>query len=123
MGMTYVTMQVANAATPDRAESLGCLVDSGANYSVVLAAVLARLGIEPFSEDSFFLANGQKITRKRGVAVFKYDNRIGGADVIFGEEGDENLLGALTLEALGLGLDPLKRRLFELPLMLTSENP
>ena len=122
MGMTYVTMQVANAATLDATESLDCLVDSGANYSVVPATLLARLGIEPFSEDSFFLANGQKITRKRGVAVFKYGDRIGGADVIFGEEGDENLLGALTLEALGLGLDPLKRQLFELPMMLTSEN-
>lgn len=123
MGMTYVTMQVANAATPERAESLDFLVDSGANYSVVPAQILSRLGIEPFSEDSFFLANGQKITRKRGVAVFKYGDRIGGADVIFGEEGDENLLGAFTLEALGLGLDPLKRRIFELPMMLTSQNP
>jgi hypothetical protein len=31
--------------------------------------------------------------------------------VIFGEPGDSTLLGALTLEALGLVLDPLKRDL------------
>jgi hypothetical protein len=34
---------------------------------------------------------------------------VGGADVIFGEEGDSTLLGAFTLEALSLSLDPLRR--------------
>ncbi|HLF77087.1 MAG TPA: aspartyl protease, partial [Dehalococcoidia bacterium] len=76
------------------------------------------LGIQSLREDSFFLANGDKITRKRGVAIFRYGERIGGADVIFGEEGDSNLLGALTLDGLGLGLNPLRRELFELPMLL-----
>lgn len=58
------------------------------------------------------------MARKKGVAVFKFRERIGGADVIFGEPGDTNLLGAFTLEALGLSLDPLKRELNELPMML-----
>jgi hypothetical protein len=43
---------------------------------------------------------------------------VGGADVIFGEEGDYCLLGVLTLEALGLVLDPLKRELRPRPLIL-----
>ena len=30
-----------------------------------------------------------------------------GADVIFGQSGDSLLLGAMTLESLGLSLDPL----------------
>jgi hypothetical protein len=50
--------------------------------------------------------------------LFRYGERVGGADVIFGEEGDHQLLGALTLEALGLALDPLKRELRPLPMML-----
>ncbi|MCH7744989.1 MAG: aspartyl protease, partial [Chloroflexi bacterium] len=37
---------------------------------------------------------------------------------IFGEEGDSNLLGATTLESLGLILDPLKRELRPLPMVL-----
>jgi len=36
-------------------------------------------------------------------------NIFGGADVIFGEEGDSILLGAFILGALGLALDPLRR--------------
>ena len=40
------------------------------------------------------------------------------ADVIFGQEGDSMLLGAFTLESLGLVLDPLRRELRSLPMIL-----
>ena len=40
--------------------------------------------------------------------------------MIFGEEGDSTLLGAFTLEALGLALDPLKRELRPLPMILAG---
>ena len=63
-------------------------------------------------------ANGTKIIRKKGGALFRYEDRVGVADVIFGEEGDSNLLGAFTLESLGLSLDPLKRELKPLPKVL-----
>lgn len=64
------------------------------------------------------MANGAKIVRKKGVALFKYGERIGGADVIFGEDEDSVLLGVFTLEALGLVLDPLRRELKPLPMVL-----
>jgi hypothetical protein len=38
--------------------------------------------------------------------------------VIFGEERDSTLLRAFTLEALGLSLDPLRRELKPLPMVL-----
>jgi len=57
-------------------------------------------------------------TGLKGVAVFRYVERVGGADVIFGEEGDSRLLGAFTLEALGLSLDPLRRELKPLTMLL-----
>ena len=60
--------------------------------------------------------------RQKGIALFKYQERIGGADVIFGEEGDSLLLGAFTLEALGLALDPLRRELKPLPLVLGAAH-
>jgi hypothetical protein len=67
------------------------------------------------TRQEFRLADGTKIVRRKGIAMFKYDDNIGGADVIFGEEGDHNLLGASTREALELALDPLKRQLRPLP--------
>jgi hypothetical protein len=38
--------------------------------------------------------------------------------VIFGEEGDEPLLGATTLESLGLVFDPFKRRLLPMRMLI-----
>jgi hypothetical protein len=50
--------------------------------------------------------------------VFEIDGRRGPSPVIFGERDDATLLGAVTLEALGLMVDPLKRQLRPLPMLL-----
>lgn len=118
MGLTVLEIEVGNPANPEVREKIEFLIDSGVIYSVVPTPILERLGIRPLTEQEFRLADGAKIVRKRGVAVFKYKDRIGGADVIFGEEGDSVLLGAFTLEALGLCLDPLRRGLRPLPMIL-----
>jgi len=118
MGLTSLTVEVGNPATPELTEKVELLVDSGAIYSVVPQAVLERLGIKPLATEEFRLADGSGITRKKGIALFRYENRVGGADVIFGEPGDGQLLGAFSLEALGLMLDPLRRELKPLPMIL-----
>ena len=118
MGMTSVEIEVGNPSDLDVTEKVEFLVDSGAFYSVVQAALLEKLGIKPVAEEIFRLANGEKIKRKRGMAFFKYEGRIGSADVIFGEEDDYTLLDVMTLEALGLALDPLKRELKTIPMLL-----
>ena len=118
MGLTVLDVEVGNPASPEIAERIEFLIDSGAVYSVVPSEILNKLGIRPLAEQTFRLADGTKITRKKGGAFFKYGERIGVADVIFGEEGDHVLLGAFTLEALGLALDPLRRELHPLPMIL-----
>jgi clan AA aspartic protease len=120
MGLTVLEVQVGNPANPEVTERLEFLIDSGAIYSVVPTHILDRLGIKPLSEQEFRLADGTKIVRKKGIALFKYKDKIGGADVIFGEEGDSVLLGSFTLKALGLALDPLRRELKPLPMILAS---
>ena len=118
MGLTFLEVEVGNPATPEVTERVEFLIDSGAIYSVVPTPILDRLGIKPIAEQELFLANGAKIVRKKGIALFKYGQRIGGADVIFGEDKDSVLLGVFTLEALGLVLDPLRRELKPLPMVL-----
>jgi clan AA aspartic protease len=118
MGLTVLEIEVGNPANPEVTEEVEFLIDSGAIYSVVPTPILERLGIKPLAKQEFRLANGTKVVRKKGIALFKYKDRIGGADVIFGEEGDHVLLGAFTLEALGLVLDPLRRELKPLPMVL-----
>jgi predicted aspartyl protease len=123
MGLTTLELEVANVARPRVTERLEFTIDSGAIYSVVPAAVLRRLRIKPILSEEFRLADGSKIARKKGVALFRYGKRVGGADVIFGEPDDCILLGALTLEALGLSLDPLRRELRPIPLVLGGFPP
>src|SRR5713101_4937460 len=118
MGLTVLEIEVGNPAEPNVTEKIEFLIDSGAVYSVVPAPVLKRLGIKPLGEQQFRLADGSKILRKRGSAIFKYGKRVGGADVVFGERGDSTLLARLHSGALGLSLDPLRRKLTTLPMIL-----
>jgi clan AA aspartic protease len=122
MGLTFLEVEVGNPASPDVTEKVEFLIDSGAIYSVVPAPILDRLGIKPIADEEFRLADGTKITRKKGIALFRYNGRVGGADVIFGESDDSVLLGAFTLEALGLVLDPLRRELKPLPMVLAMST-
>jgi aspartyl protease family protein len=123
LALTYIHLDVGTPPNPDHWQRVRCLVDSGAIYTVVPAALLQSLGIEPTAEEEFELANRETITRRKGIAAFRYEGRVGGADVIFGEEGDAHLLGAFTLEALGLALDPLRRELRPLRLLIASRRP
>jgi len=118
MGLTHVTIQVANPARPKRMLPVDFLVDSGAVYSVVPVATLRKLGVKPHSTQVFTLADGSKITRRKGDLLFTMNGSRGAAPVIFGESGDSTLLGAVTLEALGVILDPIKRELRPLPMIL-----
>jgi clan AA aspartic protease len=118
MGLTYIKVQIANPARPRRNATLKFLVDSGAAYSVVPTPVLRRLGIKPGKTKSFILADGTEIKRSLGEALFRLNGEKGTSPVIFGEEGDSTLLGSVSLEALGLILDPFKRELRPLPMLL-----
>ena len=120
MGLTFLAIDIANPARSEEFHTERFLVDSGAVYSVVQRPVLDALGIRPHSRRTFTLANGDQIERDLGDALFRYKEHRGAAPVIFGEPGDSNLLGIVTLEALGYVLDPLKRDLRALPMLLAG---
>jgi clan AA aspartic protease len=123
MALTHVSVRVANPARPRRSTRVKFLVDSGAIYSVVPARTLKKLGVKPHSRRTFVLADGSEVTRQMGDAAFRLDGRQGASPVIFGEKGDSALLGAVTLESLGVLLDPLRRELRPLPMVLAPGLP
>ena len=120
MGITTLKVKVVNPANPKEYKKVDFLVDSGAIYSVVSRSILEELEIKPSGEREFTLANGDIIKRKMSGATFIYGGQEGHSPVIFGQRGDSNLLGAVTLEALGMVLDPIRRRLLDLPMVLGS---
>ncbi len=113
MGMTQVALRIKNPQKPSKMFEGEFLVDSGAAYTVVPKIVLTKLGIKPQREETFSLADGRLIKRKVGNAIYEYEGIEAAAPILFGEKGDSLLLGTFTLEALGLTLDPLQRKLYK----------
>ena len=120
MGLTVLILEVANPATVDERVQVEFLIDSGALYSFVPRAVLDQLGIKSHSRQKFRLADGSLIERDRGDALYFYRDARGAAPVIFGEQGDATLLGAVTLESLGFVLDAVRRDLMPAPLVVSG---
>ena len=118
MGLTNQRLIVKESHRARRKAAINFLLDSGAVYSLVPAATLRRLGVRPHRKLDFSLADGTTITRKVGDAYFEFQGEGGAAPVIFGEKGDEPLLGATTLESIGLVLDPFQRRLIPMRRLL-----
>lgn len=118
MGLVYRRVEVANPAKPGRREPVEFLVDTGALYSYVPAPLLRRLGICATSRERFDLADGRKVRRGVGEAAFRIDGRTRTSPVVFAGPRDEPLLGVVTLESLGLTVDPTTGRLRPARLLL-----
>lgn len=117
MAITFLKLKIINPENPKRKRECEFLVDSGAIYSVVPKGILKNLGIRPTSIQEFILANGEIIKRQIGNVYFEYQDKVRASPVIFGDKGIF-LLGATTLEALGFILDPIRRELKPLPMVL-----
>mgnify|MGYP001564726172 CR=1 FL=1 len=103
---------------------LDLVVDTGAHLSIVPKRVLQSLGLRPrWRRQSRQSRDGERIERKVGVAIFKCNGVEGASEVIFGEKTDKALLGALTLESLGLKVNPKKRTVEREDLLLLVHLP
>jgi clan AA aspartic protease len=117
MGRIFQRLIVKASRKSRKAVTVDFLIDSGAVYSLVPGKRLKSIGIRPYKTLDFTLADGSIVTRDVDDAYFEYRGEGGAAPVIFGEDGDEPLLGATTLESLGLVLNPFQRELH--PMKLT----
>lgn len=110
MGLTYVEGRV-RAPAARRSRRVRFLVDSGALYSVLRQGDWRALGLRPERELDFVLSDGTVLTREVSECSFEIEGRRATSPVVLGETEDEALLGAVTLETLGLMLNPLNRTL------------
>lgn len=109
---------IVNPGRREKRARVRFLVDAGMPYSVVPAPLLRQLRIEPHSTRVFVLTDGTEVRRAVGDAIFVVLGKRAASPVIFGEKGDSPRLGTVSLGALGFMLDPLKRILRPLPLVL-----
>jgi clan AA aspartic protease len=108
MGLTYVEGTVSNGK---ESRQVRFMVDSGASYTLLPLEVWQALGLKPKRKAVFTLADGTVVERSISECHIVLAGEEGHTPVILGEPGDEALLGVVTLEILGLVLDPFKRTL------------
>lgn len=118
MGITNVNLKIANLKDESKAVEGEFIVDSGAFYTVLPKSMVAKLGLKPTTQREFSLADGTIIKRELSSAYITFNSDKIASLVVLGKAGDSPLMGALTLEAFGLILDPFNRKLHPAKLML-----
>lgn len=106
MGFTTVRIMIMNPADRAQSAQIDLLADTGAGFSIIPRTLLEKIGIPVEFRRAFTLANGERISREVGNLLWRYNGDTSSAPVIFGEASDKPLLGVVTLEALGLRVNP-----------------
>ena len=101
-----------------RSLELKATVDTGAAYTTVPGSLLREMGVEPRGFRHFELADGRRIKRAYGTVWATINGDTEATVVVFGADDGPTLLGAVTLESLSLGVDPVHRRLVPIALTL-----
>ena len=83
--------------------------DSGLPLAVIPAAVCRMFGIEEQRRLEVTLPDGSKVERGVGQCEMTVEGRRGTCSVFLGERLDRPVMGWVTLQELGLMLDPFTR--------------
>ena len=116
MGITYIDGSVRNDGSE---EPVSFLVDSGATYTLLPERVWKSLELEPTREMEFILADGTRVSRGISECWIELPQGRGHTPVILGEPRDDALLGVVTLEEMGLVLNPFESSLQPIRARLT----
>src|SRR5258708_3088873 len=93
-------------------EVLKLIVDDKAEFTRIDAETLKKIGVKREKKDyTFVMANGQQITRPVGFAVIRIGDALTIDEVIFGEPGDLQILGARSLEGMNLRVGSRAKKL------------
>lgn len=111
MGTFTIKFTVIHPLQTDRRLELEGLVDTGALFTQIPSDILAQIGIAPSGSRAVHDADGTRDV----VPVAKADVAINGVEtatmILCGRPRSLVLLGATTLETLGLGIDPIHKKL------------
>ena len=116
MGVTYIE-GVVTGPTGKQA-TVRFLVDSGATYTLLPYKDWQAIELVPKRSVTFTLADGTSVERQVSECHIALLQGEGHTPVILGEVGDEALLGVVTLEILGLVLNPFTRTLQPMRMLL-----
>jgi predicted aspartyl protease len=124
MGITFTKATISTPCQPRRgAIELEFLIDTGAIFGVLPGPIARKLALAKLDREEFILADGTRRAYDVGEAFFALGDRRGTSKVVFGPPNVTPLLGALTLESLGLMVNPVTREVSPMRLFLASSRP
>jgi len=104
-------LRVWSPASPEKAEEIEALVDTGAAFSWIHRERLERMGAVVLRRMGFRAIDGSIIERDTA-AVWVASNGFTGRDtVVIAERSDMEVIGVHTIEGLGLAADPVQKKL------------
>ena len=109
MGLVYAVTEVTNILEGKETYSMPFLVDTGATDTIIPCNELERLGIKRESTRNYELANGMVVSYDVGYALLSINGEKVVANVVFGDEKSEPLLGVTALESAGFVVDPVRQ--------------
>jgi clan AA aspartic protease len=112
MGQFHLSVQIREPRTLQSTQA-DLLVDTGALYTSVPAAVLDQIGVPRLLEQDATVADGRRIRRWIGDVIVEWQGYVGLTPVIFGEPDDVPVLGVMALQSMGLAVDPVRHKLIE----------
>ncbi len=117
MGYVRVRARIWNISDPSRDTEVTLLADTGAIYTVLPASLLRGLGVDVIGRRRFRLADNSVREYDVGLIGIEINGLKTHTMAVFGEE-NVYLLGTVTLEELGLKVNPLTGELEPLELLL-----
>ena len=118
MSTFTVKVKVWNPAEPNRFAEAEVWPDTGAAYSWISKARLEPMGVQKVRRLQFRTIEGHTIERDLAAVFLSTDGYSGGDNVVVAESGDLEVLGAHSLESLGLAVDPVHKKLIPLVVAL-----
>ena len=109
MGTFSVELIIANPSHPQLSATLRFLVDTGSTWTWIPRPTLEALQIRPRVKRTITLADGGQVIRDLGEVLITIEEETLTTPCVLGDEGDLLLLGAVTLEQFGLGVDPVRK--------------
>lgn len=111
MGTFTTKLRIWNPDAPSKAEELDVMVDTGAAFTWVLRARLERLGIKANRRMPFRTIEGRVLDRDVAIAYVSTDGNAVPDLVVMAEPGEMEVMGAHSIEGLGMAADPVQRKL------------
>jgi len=109
MGLVYAVTEVTSITGGEKNYSKPFLVDTGATDTIIPANELDKLGIKREGKRNYELADGNIVSYDVGYAFVCVNGEKVVANVVFGEENSEPLLGVTVLESAGFIVDPVRQ--------------